>query len=296
MISALLACRSSDKPSQVHEAARPQPAAEPADAAVAAADPGHCEPQPFAASTPLPEASGAAWLTLDGKLSLVMVSDSGHNGAYAVLDPDTGDTREQGTLPLGGGGDDLEGLAARGDKLFGLTSNGLIREWRRKGTGFELVDGPYAVGSEADGLSCKTFVRCAINYEGLALASAPRGGCAGFACSKGDGRAYCLTEQEGRFAVDRTRSIAVTKPGALGDCTFDDADTLWAANNVFGADQVFRIDNWADVKTAKVVPTSAFGIGFPEVIAVRGDVVYRVSDAGGAPSLMAKFRCLAATR
>ena len=88
----------------------------------------------------------------------------------------------------------------------------------------------------------------------------------------------------------------MTKPGALADCTFDDSDQLWAANNVFGLDELFRIDGWGDTQTAKVVTTNAFGVGFSEVIAVRGPVVYRMSDTGGAPSLMAKFRCAPSTR
>ena len=50
-------------------------------------------------------------------------------------------------------------------------------------------------------------------------------------------------------------------------------------------------DGWADLATAKVVPVVKLGVGFPEVLAVRGDIVYRMSDLGGAPSLMAKWRC-----
>lgn len=247
-------------------------------------------------STPLPEASGAAWLAIDGKLALAIVSDSGNDGAYALIDPDTGETREQGKLPLGGPGDDIEGFAAHGDRVFGLTSDGWMRVWQRKGSGFTLVDGPYAIGTEADGTTCPRKARCKINYEGLALAATPQHGCAGVACSKGDGSVYCLTEKAGRYAIDPARRIAVTKPGVLADCTFDDADQLWAGNNIFGMDQVFRIDGWGDAKTAKVVATNAFGVGFSEVIAARGNVIYRMSDTGGAPSLMGKFRCSATSR
>src|SRR5262245_19481510 len=96
-----------------------------------------CEQLPFAASTPIAKASGAAWLVLDGKLSLVVAADSGNDGAYVVLDPDTGETREQGKLPLDHGKDDIEGLAALGDTMYGLASNGWMRSWRRHGAGFE---------------------------------------------------------------------------------------------------------------------------------------------------------------
>ena len=304
---ALAACQGS-KPAQRHEGsaarhgegAAPAPAPDPwAVPAEQKPDPGHCPRQPFADATPLAEASGAAWLPIDGKLALVVVADSGNDGAYAILDPDTGDTREQGKLPLGPGptakADDIEGLATHGDKLFGLTSDGWMRVWKRKANGFELVDGPYAAGTEADGTTCPFEARCPINYEGLAIASTPRG-CAGYACSKGDGHIYCLIERDGRYRVDAKRRIAVTRPGVIGDCAFDDQDALWVGNNVFGVDQVFRIDGWGDPASAKAVGTNTLGIGNSEVIAVRAGVTYRMSDTGGAPSLLAKFRCLAPTR
>lgn len=298
---ALFACKGERKAARTVEPAPAEGAAATDPWAGSAIDPGHCQRQAFAESTPLPEASGAAWLPIDGKLAMVLVADSGHDGEYAIIDPDTGATSEQGKLPLGRTGDghaqsdDIEGLAAHGGTLYGLTSDGWMRVWRRKGQGFELALGPYAIGSEAEGMTCQAKHKCAINYEGLALAEKPQG-CAGFACSKGDGGVYCLTEQAGRYAVAKSRRIAVTKPGALADCTFDDRDQLWVGNNVFGADQVFRIDGWADPASAKVVPANAFGVGFPEVIAVRGDIIYRLSDTGGAPSLMAKFRCSAIPR
>ncbi len=296
VLLALAACRGENPASSRGGSAAPPAPPAKGSAAPGPTDPGHCEQQTFAAATPLPEASGAAWLTIDGKLSLAVVADSGNKGAYVLLDPETGETREQGSLPLGKGSDDIEGLAAHGDRLFGLTSDGAMRVWQRKGNGFALVDGPYSIGSEADGTACSGWQRCAINYEGLALAATPQHGCAGFACAKGDGSVYCLTEKDGRYAVDRGRRIAVTKAGVLADCTFDDGDHLWAGNNVFGMDQVFRIDGWGDPATAKVTSVNAFGIGFSEVIAVRGDFIYRMSDTGGSPSLMAKFRCLASKR
>src|SRR5438128_5226815 len=58
----------------------------------------HCEQVPFAASTPVPEASGAAWLVVDGKRVLVTMGDSGQHGAYGLIDPDDGSTLEQGKL------------------------------------------------------------------------------------------------------------------------------------------------------------------------------------------------------
>lgn len=312
---ALVACRGDPSPEALppapstplaasDSAAPPRPvtarddSAAPADAATPP-----CEPLPFGATTPVPEASGAAWLDN----ALVVISDSGNDGAYGIVDPDTGATREQGKLPLGGGGADLEGLAARDGKLFGLSSSGWMTVWRRDGKGFSLVDGPYAIAPvdasparattprapAGDAMVCALKgTNCGRNYEGLALAPhTTPGGCAGFACSKADGKLYCLTEQDGRFAVDRARSIAVDRPGVLADCAFTEDGTLYAADNVFGLSQVYRIEMWADPAEAKVVPLEQLGVGFPEVIAARGDVIYRMSDTGGAPSLMVKFRC-----
>jgi hypothetical protein len=297
----LVACQGSTKP-ETPAAGSAAPAAEGAIAAEGAggadaesSDPGHCEPQLFKETTPLPEASGAGWLEINGKLWLVVVADSGNDGAYALIDPEHGDTIEQGKLPLGKPGDDIEGVATHDGKLYGLTSDGWMRVWKRTGKKFELVDGPYAIGSEPDGFTCPVKAKCPINYEGLALATTPQG-CAGFACSKGDGHLYCLVERDGRYAIDPERRIAVTRTNVIGDCAFDDHDVLWVGNNVFGMDEVFRVEGWGEPNTAKVVSANAFGIGNSEVIAGRGNIIYRMSDTGGAPSLMAKFRCSARTR
>ena len=249
-----------------------------------------CEPLPFAASTPVPEASAAAWLPIDGKPMLVVVSDSGQHGAYGLIDPETGETKEQGKLPLGDGGDDLEGLAARDGLLYGLMSNGWMRVWKRAGNGFELAQGPYAIG-EGD-LTCdKARSNCARDYEGLCLAPDPATRpCTGYAASRSDGKLYCLMRIGDQLLVNRGEKIEITSKGKLADCAYDDTGGLWAANNLFGLSQVYRIEH------GEAQPVAQLGVGFPEVIAVRGDVVYRMSDAGGSPSLMAKFRCTAPTR
>ena len=266
-----------------------------------------CEPLPFAESTPVPEASGAAWLVIDGKPALVVISDSGNHGAYGIVDPDTGATIETGTLPLSTeAGDDIEGVSARGDKVYGLTSAGWMRVWQRKGKGFELVGAPYALGPvdlpdtkndarapKGDGMVCNAHVvNCGRNYEGLCLAPAPRAGaCLGFAASKADGHLYCLTEEAGKLVVHHDRAIAITRSGALADCAFGDDDTLWAGSNLFDLGNVYRVSGWEDPANARVERVGSLGVGFPELIAVRGDVVYRMSDLGGAPSLMARYRC-----
>jgi hypothetical protein len=138
---------------------------------------------------------------------------------------------------------------------------------------------------------------CGRNFEGLCLDDTNgNAACAGFAASKSDGKLYCLVDTNGHYTADPSRSITITKPGALADCAFDDRGQLWAGNNFFDRSEVYRVDNWQDPAHARVVELGSLGVGFPEVIAVRGDIVYRMSDTGGSPSLMSKFRCTAGTR
>ena len=248
---------------------------------------------PFAPSTPVPEASAAAWLDVAGKPALLVVGDSGNHGAYGLIDPETGATFEQGTLPLGDTSDDLEGLSAHDGLIYGLVSSGWVYAWQRTDGGFALVDGPYAIAPEGSDWVCKRHKsNCKRNYEGLCLAPhAGSDGCAGYAASKTDGKLYCVTFDAGRrLALHEQGAIDVDAHDRLADCTYDESGRLWAADNLLGLSQVFRIDS------GRAVPFEAFGPGFPEVIAVRGDVFYRMSDLGGAPSLMAKFRCPAVTK
>jgi hypothetical protein len=266
-----------------------------------------CTQLPFAESSPVPEASGAAWLTIDGKLALVVTSDSGNDGAYAILDPESGETREEGKLPLGGGGDDLEGLAIHRGKLTGISSAGWIRVWERSATGFTLVDGPYPLGpidlpdrklrKHATGMVCaEREGNCGRNYEGICIAPSPAGACVGFAASKADGHLYCLVERDGKLAIDGNVSIKVTGPKALADCAFSETGELFAGSNVYELGRVYRVGGWADPKTVTIEEITGVAIGNSEVIAIRGDVVYRMSDSNGAPSLLAKFRCTRATK
>ncbi len=270
---------------------------------------GPCTELPFAESTPVPEASGAAWMTIDGVLALVVTSDSGNRGAYGILDPDTGETRETGTWPLGDAGDDVEGLAVRDGMLYGLTSAGWMRVWERRGKEFALVAGPYPLGPvslpahastlgneppKGDGMVCDSHKsNCGRNFEGLCLANHPTNtSCVGFALAKADGHLYCLAVDGTRLVARHDAAIAVGIPGAMADCAFDDADNLYVGANLFDAAKVYRVAGWQDVTTAQLVELGSLGVGFPEALAVRGDVIYRLSDTGGTPSKMAKFRCL----
>jgi hypothetical protein len=80
----------------------------------------------------------------------------------------------------------------------------------------------------------------------------------------------------------------------LADCAFGDdgsIGTLWVGNNLFDLGNVYRVAHWDDPPHAIVTRVGALAVGFPEGIAARGNIVYRLSDMGSAPSLMARFRC-----
>lgn len=287
LLIALAACGKRDE----HKAtpATPGPAIVEGSAAAAG-----CERLPFEETTPVPEASGAAWLEIDGALSLVVAADSGHDGAFGVLDPESGKTRLQGLLPLGtGASDDIEGLGTRGTRLFGITSAGYMREWEWKDGAFVLVAGPYPIGGA--GMVCKNPMKtnCGNNYEGLAVAPAPIGACDAYACSKETGAMHCLAEQDGKLVATGAPPIQIIdKKDVLADCAFGDRGELYVGNNLFGLARTYRVENLADPAQLEVTDLGSLGLGFPEVVAARGDIVYRMSDMGGdGPSMMFKFRC-----
>jgi hypothetical protein len=254
-----------------------------------------CTRQPFADDVPVPEASGAVVTAIDGKPAVVIVGDSGTRGAYAIVDPDTGAEIETGHLPLGSGAsDDLEGLAVRGDRIAAITSSGWIREWTRAGGAFELAAGPYPVAADGSELVCApNGVNCGKNYEGLCTDPTATEGCVGYAASKADGKLYCLTLAGGKLAGD-ARAIDVAPRETLTGCDIAPDGTLWTGQNLFGGSRVHRVTDWRDPATAKVVEVGAFGVGFPEAIAVGpGNTLYRFSDLAdrAGPSAASKFGC-----
>lgn len=262
--------------------------------------------------TPVPEASGAAWLEVDGKPAMFVISDSGNDGKYGIVEASTGYTTEEGMLPLGeGAGDDLEGIAVRGGIFYVISSPGWVRTYKRATKSFELVDAPYALGPididdkggsrnrgdeppKGTGMVCAAkHTNCGRNYEGICLApdsiTNPR--CIGFAASKADGHLYCLQDDRGKLVVQYQNAIRIARPGVISDCAFAEDGSLYAGSNLFDAGNVYRVDHWQDAAEPKVSLVGALGIGFPETLAVRGDVFYRMSDTGTAPSMMRKLRC-----
>ncbi|ACY14657.1 hypothetical protein [Haliangium ochraceum] len=286
---------------------------EPSASAVAAV-PARCERLPFANELPVAEASGASYLPADGAAPpvILVVGDSGTGGQYIEIALDSGEVLASGKLPLGSGAsDDLEGLSWSGGLVYGITSSGWMRHWRRHParTGrarYELVAGPYPIaqpGFGEAGLVCDRGkdINCARNYEGLCLRQAQGAAvCVGFAVSKTDGELYCLRRgDDGQLQARPSESTAVAAGETLTGChvTPDPAsaggELVIVGSNLFGANRVYALSGWHDpAQPAQVSDIGSYGAGFDEAIALApGGVMYRFSDAKSARSLAAAYRC-----
>lgn len=265
----------------------PAPTIKPAPAVVDAsiASLASCTKIPFADSIDVPEASGAVWLPDN---TIVVVSDSGNDGAYVTIDAHDGRLLHAGMLPLHAKGDDLEGLAMANGQMWGITSSGWLRAWKPHHGGYQLSVAPYRLDPEDD--CALESVNCGSNYEGLCLrpeVAASLDGCAGYAASKATGDLVCLVvDDAGRFVAAPERRIHVSNRESLADCYIGSDATVWTGDNLFGRNAVRRI-----VKGA-VVETAYLGEGFAEAMTLAPDgTIYRFSDMGGSPSHVAAYRC-----
>jgi hypothetical protein len=253
----------------------------PADAAKAA-----CERE-FGHRAPVAEVSGAVVIPVDGRDVVLVIGDSGQHGAYALIDVASGDVVEQGSLPLGdGASEDLEGLTRDGDRVVAVTSSGYLRAWTRVTGGFQLVDGPYAIGEAP--MTCDPFgVNCGKNYEGLC--TTPNGPCDGWVASKADGHLHCLIREGDRFRADAQRTVAISDADVLTGCDVTPDGTVWAATNAFDG-ALYRV-TWAG-EDATVTRVEAPPGPFPEAIAVApdGDLL-RFSDLSRGASPSERLRC-----
>lgn len=262
---------------------RPGQASPPTPPATPTAVPDECVAIPYQHQLDVAEASGAAWLA--GPQRLLVVSDSGHDGAYVEVDA-AGVVQARGRLPLGTSGDDVEGLALDGDRVWGLTSSGQLLAWQRGDQGYTLVD-----GGPLDATCAATTVNCGANYEGLCLAPKPLAdGCDGYAASKEHGTLVCLRRDGRGWTMARDRAYPVSDKGKLADCAIAADGTVWTGDNGFGLGAVRQWTIGADGPT--LVGQARLGLGFPEVLAFGPDhTLYRFSDLGGSPSLAVAFRC-----
>jgi len=305
------ACKGHDKPSTPPperagskdaqpRAARParRPAAKPAKTKQAA-----CRKLPFANQLPIAEASGAVVVPAghNRPAHLLVVADSGNRGEFNEVAMTDGRVLRSGHLPLDPkASDDLEGLTRIGDTYYAITSSGWVRQWRLDSHGnYQLVRPAYPISNRRHHphMTCTpTEVNCGRNYEALCAlpdaASKPAGTCIGFAGSKRAGRLYCLTlKRDGHLRAHTKRNLRVASRGQLAGCHFADG-VLYAGMNLFGANRVLRIRGWAHPATATVERVPSLGRGFSEALAaLPGGVIYRMSDMGGAPSLVDKYKC-----
>ena len=271
---------------------------------LAATKPGEelsCKRQPFASKIPIAEASGATWMQDD---TLLVIGDSGTNGAFLRLHSGDGSVLGKGALPLdSGASDDLEGLSRIGSTIYAMTSSGYMREWKPSGDAFELVRKSYSIAPKGDTKHACASARdsnCGPNYEGLCLleaASEPapndKAPCVGFAASKARGELVCLIrDAKGRLAVRPQHTISVAAPKTLSGCHFDADDKLWFGNNVFAANSVGFVEGYQAPKSATITRLGALGLGFAEAIALGPDgQVFRFSDTTRSPSLLDKYIC-----
>ncbi len=260
------------------------------------AAPLQCTRQAFASTIDLAEASGATWMADD---SLLVIGDSGTNGAFLRLSAADGTVLNRGKLPLDTqASDDLEGLSRIGSTLYGVTSSGYIREWQAKGQGFALTRKSYSLAPKNDTKNvCKSpkDSNCGPNYEGLCLMPTPRTDrpCVGYVAAKATGRLVCVEQKkDGRLAIRPNHFITVSSPKTLSGCHFDGDGRLWFGNNVFAANAVGFATGHDRPESVVITRLGPLGLGFPEAIAVgNANEVYRFSDTAGSPSLLDKYIC-----
>lgn len=239
----------------------------------------------------IPEASGAVRFP-DGRL--LVVADSGHHGRALWIGPDGVETPL--TLPLDGPrdaegrptDDDLEGLSLgpAGD-LFGLTSAGWLRRWRRVGDGFELVGASTPI-SDSEALACASrAVNCGPNFEGLCLRPGPDAtpppvapvepsGCAGFAASKARSELVCLawTADPAGGPPRLLASGLVIPTGVpadhLSDCAFpsapEGAGALMLAGNLYAGSELW----WFEPASRSLSSTGLTGPANQEAVTSTG--------------------------
>ncbi len=244
-----------------------------------------CKAIPFVANVQLAEASGTAFFEDAG---LVVVSDSGHNGNYQILEPSSGRSIEQGKLDIGGSSDDFEGLTVSGQTLYALTSSGILSEFARVSNGFKRKRNPYPIGPPQPGCPARKY-NCGANYEGMCLGTISNqalSGCVGVAVSKRRGTLVCLVKKpDGRLAIDNNRTLKVARSEILSGCSIDQVGSVWIATNLLGANTLIEV-------TAKATwRYSTWAVGSIEAIAKIGKETILFSDTQRAPSAAFRYRC-----
>ncbi len=262
----------------------------------ASADEIACSVQPFANKVDLPEASAVTFVS---NTEVLLIGDSGNQGAFAIVDAASGELLHRGELALDTvASDDIEGASLMNGTVYAITSSGWVREWTYGEGNFSVAHSSYALAPpDSKGLLCykATAMNCGKNFEGLCLRSKtpPSGECAGFAAAKATGELMCVvSDASGRLALDPSRVIAVAAAKSLSGCSFDEQERLWFGNNSFAGNAVGYVENWRSPSSATTKRVGKIGLGFAEGIAIgSGGQMIRASDTAGSPSLLSKYIC-----
>ena len=255
----------------------------------------------FTSPLHVPEGSGAAEVELTpGVREMLVVSDSGNDGAAVAVKIPDGPVRSL-TLSLDtGANDDIEGIAWRGGHLFTLTSSGAVRRFTPDGKGGLARDGSaYRIGEPP--YSCPNLekVNCGKNYEGLCLRDEsntdvkPR--CIGYAASKKEGALYCVVMKDNQLSIDSVRKpLVLSVPNdSLSDCAFGawggpGQSTLVVTTNVHGGSTSYVVNETTGEVKAIDVP----GTPSNEALAIdREGALYQVMDDNGDESLALRMTC-----
>lgn len=256
----------------------------------------------FPATLAVAEASAAAEVELTpGAREMLVVSDSGGNGAAAAWRLPSGPARAL-RLPLDdAASDDLEGMAWRGGTLYTLTSSGAVREFVADGRGgLSRSRDSYRIAQAP--LSCEDLRagNCEKNFEGLCLrragATSKPTRCDGYAASKARSALYCvvLDRGSGRLRIDGAAPLDLPlAPNALSDCAFGAEgsaaeDVLLITTNIYGGSRTFFVDEASGSLQSVAIP----GTLNNEAVAVDKDgMLYELMDDNGSPSFAARYAC-----
>ena len=258
----------------------------------------------FSGVFPVAEASAATEVELTpGTRELLVVSDSGQNGAAIAWTPPYGPSRAL-VLPLDRtAGDDTEGLAWRSGHLYALTSSGFVLEMTPDGSGGLARKLPaYPLGPPPFVCDVASDVNCGKNYEGLclrgpaALTSAgktPR--CAGYAASRAEGALYCLSLTGDHLQIDQVHPPLKLSVHAdsLSDCAFGSADgaaagALVVTTNLHGGSKPYVVDE----STGGITPIAIPGILNDEAVVIdHTGALYQAMDDNGTPSPATRATC-----
>ncbi len=268
-----------------------------------------CKTDPtFPATLSVAEASAAAEVELlPGVREILVVSDSGRDGAALLMRVPSGPTRAL-KLPLDrAASDDLEGIAwvaahagGGGGALYTLTSSGAVRRFVPDGQGGLRRDqDAYPLGPAPQACPDLHDVNCGRNYEGLCLRPRDTSArCAGYAASRASAELDCLVFEGDRLVADDLRppmrlGRGMVPAGSLSDCAFGAAAgpaaaTLLVTTNVYGGSATYVVTE----PSGSLMPIEGLGTLNNEAVAVgRDGAAYLFGDIDSEVSPAMRASC-----